>query len=127
MRRIAVLSPPLAVLLLAAACGSGGTPKATKTVMAGAVDCGQIDAAGGASAYLKVTKGSAPCRDAVSVYKAFFAAVAEGKAPGQGSGGGLAVQGWSCVIYPSDQIQQNGRGADCTKGGTTVTAFQKAH
>ncbi|MCO5974281.1 hypothetical protein [Actinoallomurus soli] len=127
MRRIAVLSLPLALLLAAAGCGSGGGPKTATTPPARAVDCGQIDTAGGASAYLKVTRGSAPCGEAVSVYKAFFAAIAEGRAPGQGSGGGLAVQGWSCVIYPPDQIQQSGRGADCAKGGTTVTAFQKAH
>ncbi|GAA0317366.1 hypothetical protein NE235_06130 [Actinoallomurus spadix] len=126
MRRIALLSLPLAALLTAAGCGSDGRPKVATTPPARAVDCGQIDTAGGAPAYLKVTKGSAPCGDAVSVYKAFFAAIAEGKAPGQGSGGALAVQGWSCVIYPSDRIQQDGRGADCTKGGTTVTAFQKA-
>ncbi|MCO6011347.1 hypothetical protein NE236_41005 [Actinoallomurus purpureus] len=129
MRRIAVMSLTLslAALLAAAGCGSGDKPKAAKTPAAGAADCGKVDAAGGAPAYLKVTKGSAPCADAVSVYKAFFAEVADGKAPGQGSGGGLAVQGWSCVIYPPDKIQQNGRGADCTKGGTTVTAFQNAH
>ncbi|WP_433188313.1 hypothetical protein [Actinoallomurus sp. CA-150999] len=126
MRRIALLSLPLAALLAVTGCGSGSKPKAAKTTATGQADCGKVDAAGGAPAYLKVTKGSASCAEAVSVYKAFFAEIAEGKAPGQGSGGELSVQGWSCVIYPPDQIQQNGRGADCTKSGATVTAFQKA-
>lgn len=127
MRRIAVTSLSLAALLTVPGCGSGGKPKAGKAAPAGTTQCGRVDSAGGAPAYLKVTKGSASCAEAVSIYKAFFAAIAEGKAPGQGSGGGLAVQGWSCVIYPPDKIQQSGRGADCTKGGTTVTAFQNAH
>jgi hypothetical protein len=126
MRRIAVTSLSLAALLAVAGCGSGDKPRVAKTTAAGATQCG-VDTAGDAPAYLKVTKGSASCAEAVSVYRAFFAAIAEGKAPGQGSGGGLAVQGWSCVIYPPDKIQQNGRGADCTKGGTTVTALQNSH
>jgi hypothetical protein len=126
MRRIAVTSLSLAALVTVAGCGSGDKPNAAKTTAA-ATQCGKVDTAGDAPAYLKVTKGSASCAEVVSVYKAFFAAITEGRAPGQGSGGGLAVQGWSCVIYPPDKIQQNGRGADCTKGGTTVTAFQNAH
>jgi hypothetical protein len=124
MRRVAVMSPILATPLALTGCGPGAEPKAARSPTAGAADCGKVDAAGGAPAYLKVTTGSATCAEAVSVYQAFFAEIAEGKAPGQGSGGGLAVRGWSCVIYPPDRIRRNGRGADCTKGGTTVTAFQ---
>lgn len=124
-RTAAVLSLPLAALITLTGCGSSGKSKPGRTTAA-AAECGKVDTAGGVSAYLKVTRGSVSCGEAVSIYKAFFAEIAAGKAPGQGSGGGLPVQGWSCVIHPPDQIRQNGRGADCTKGGTTVTAFQEA-
>ncbi|MCW2945318.1 MAG: hypothetical protein JWR24_2035 [Actinoallomurus sp.] len=123
MRRTALTLLPLATAFTMAGCGSGDSPKAARTP-SGDSDCGKVATAGEAQAELKVTKGSASCAEARSVFQAFFAEVAGGKAPGQGSGGRLTVQGWSCVIYPPDRIQQKGRGADCAKAGTTVTAFQ---
>jgi hypothetical protein len=124
MLRVTVLSLFVVILLAATGCGPGTEPRTAEPPTAGTADCGKVDAAGGASAYLRITRGSATCPEAVSVYTAFFAEIAAGKAPGQGSGGRLAVRGWSCVIHPPDTIQRDGRGADCTKGDTTVTAFQ---
>lgn len=122
--RIVLLLPAAVAALALAGCGSGGGKTAKTAKPAAQAACGKVTTAADAAAQVKVVQGTAPCGEAMSVFKAFFAEVAGGKAPGQGSGGGLTVQGWTCTIYPEDQPQADHRGADCRKGGATVAAFQ---
>ena len=120
-RRAILATLPLVALLAAAGCGGSSGHKAGAK-NAGA-DCGSVTTAAGTHAELKVTKGTVACPQAVSVYKTYFEDLAKGEAPGEGGGGTVNVQGWSCDSYSVPQMQQTGQGGYCAKAGTTVTAF----
>lgn len=77
---------------------------------------------GGDRFRLKVRKGRVACGPARKVFKTYLTKLRRGEAPGNGGGGPVHVQGWTCVSGPATDP-----GSACTKAGTRFTAkFVKA-
>ena len=49
-----------------------------------------------------------------------------GEAPGNGGGGPVPVDGWTCQGYPTPQVLQTGRASECHRGGIEFFAVLPA-
>jgi hypothetical protein len=122
MRRAAQLIATLAATALAAGCGSAhaarvGSNKTSSGGVAGAGgSCGLSYTAGHVPVVLKVGTGAVPCAQAKQVESGYNQDIVSGKARGNGGGGQVQVNGWTCEGFPTPRILQTGEVSRCSSG-----------
>ncbi len=104
--------------LALAACSS--QPKAAR-----ATDCGTSHTAAKVPIEVAVEQGQVSCTTALAIENAYAKAIVAGKAPGNGGGGPVAVNGWTCQGFPTPELLKTGKTSKCVKDGTEILATLK--
>lgn len=111
-----------ALLPLAAGCGSpkaAPRPSSSSTV-AVTLTCGTATTAAGVKVRVEIAKGHVPCATALAVARAYAEAVRSGRAPGNGGGGPVKVNGWICQGFTTPVVDQTGDTSSCVRDGTEI-------
>jgi hypothetical protein len=103
-----------------AACGH---PAQANT--ARAIDCGMSHTAARVPIEVAVAQGQVSCTTALAIESAYAKAIVEGKAPGNGGGGPVTVDGWTCHGFPTPEVLKTGKTSKCVKDGTEIVATLK--
>ena len=104
-------------VLLLTACGNSGTPASD----AGR-HCGTGRSPANVPIAIEIDRGYVPCATAMTVEKNYAEAIDEGKAPGNGGGGPVPVNGWICEGFPTPVVLRTGDASKCTKGDDEILA-----
>jgi hypothetical protein len=78
--------------------------------------CGTVKSASDVSGTVMVRRGQVDCAAMRQVLTVYYGDLASGRAPGNGGGGPVVVQGWRCVSGPA-----TAPGTTCTKATALVT------
>jgi hypothetical protein len=101
------------------ACGhAGGTPASD----AGR-QCGTSRSAANVPLTIEVARGYVTCATALTIERDYAQAIDEGKAPGNGGGGPVPVNGWTCSGFDTPQVIKTGEASKCVKGSTEIMAI----
>ena len=111
----AALGGPALVLLLAG-CSSGPAPGTTGTT------CGHTRTAVNVPVVIMVARGSVDCATALRVEAGYAAAIKAGDLQGNGGGAPVAVDGWTCESYPTQEVLRTGNASECHTASTEVVA-----
>jgi hypothetical protein len=117
---VAVAVGAVALTLPLAGC-SGASSAAVKPQA-----CGTGRTAANVPVEIEVNRGQVSCTIALSVQKDYAAAVAAGKAPGNGGGGPVVVDGWKCMGFATPELLKTGDVSNCVKGGMEFVAILKS-
>lgn len=120
--RLAALAAGIAATAaLVAGCGhSGGSPAKAAAAAHKAVMCGSAKTPANVPVKVEIVRGSVPCPAALAVEHAYTAAVAAGKAPGNGGGGPVEISGWQCEGFATPVMLKTGDVSKCLKDGTEI-------
>jgi hypothetical protein len=58
----------------------------------------------------------------MTIERAYAAALASGKAPGNGGGGPVSIKGWVCQGFNTPQILRTGDASKCSLGESKILA-----
>jgi hypothetical protein len=106
------------VLLTAAASGCGGQgPAATRIRV---IACGTAKTAAEVPVKVYVAKGDISCGTAKSVMLDYANAIRSGEAPGNGGGGPVKINGWTCQGFSTPVVLDTGKAAKCKRGGVEI-------
>ena len=86
------------------------------------MSCGSTQSAAGVPVVIKVIKGSVACSTALSVENRYAALVKSGAVRGNGGGGPVSVNGWTCQGYLTPQILATGDASQCHNGSMRIVA-----
>ncbi len=121
---IAVLTLALA---LVAGCGGAARPRPAASARhvgtTAARPCGTARTAANVPVRIRVERGAVNCRTALQIERAYAAEIREGKAPGNGGGGPVKVQGWTCEGFPTPQVLATGQASRCVRGRDEILAI----
>jgi hypothetical protein len=110
----------IAGTLALAGCGQSARPKAAR-----ATDCGTSHTAANVPVEVAVERGQVACATALAVESDYAKAIVQGKAPGNGGGGPVTVNGWTCQGFPTPELLRTGDTSKCVKDGTEIMAVLK--
>jgi hypothetical protein len=110
----------LLALLLALAVGCSSAPAKPKSKV---TSCGTARTAANVPIRVEVTSGSVSCATALSVERKYAEAIRSGLAPGNGGGGPVKVNGWTCQGYATPVVLRTGKASRCVKDGTQILAI----
>jgi hypothetical protein len=122
-RRVAVIALGCALAAapaLAVGCGGPATPLAA-TIQ----NCGTTRTAANVPVEIKVDRGQVTCPTALQVEAGYAKAIEEGKAPGNGGGGPVRIDGWTCLGLATPQLLKTGETSKCVKDGHEIVAVLK--
>jgi hypothetical protein len=111
----AVLGLPVLVTLLAG-CSSGPAPGATGTT------CGHTRTAVNVPVVIMVARGTVSCAAALRAEAGYAAAIKAGDLQGNGGGAPVAVDGWTCESYPTQEVLRTGDASECHTTSAEVVA-----
>jgi len=118
----------LAALALAlAGCGGGGKghpaagPSASPSAK-GLPACGTTKTAANVPVIIEVHRGKVDCDEAMTVERKYAAAIESGKEPGNGGGGPVSVDGWTCRGFATPVVLRTGNASKCEKGTMEILA-----
>jgi hypothetical protein len=111
----AVLGVPALVLQLAS-CSSGAAPGATGTT------CGHTRTAVNVPVVIMVARGTVDCATALQVEAGYAATIESGELQGNGGGAPVAVDGWTCESYPTQEVLRTGDASECHTANAEVVA-----
>jgi hypothetical protein len=121
----------LALALAAAGCGGGGTghpaaaPPASASTKA-LPSCGTTKTAANVPVTIEVHRGKVDCDEAMTVERKYAAAIESGKEPGNGGGGPVKIDGWTCRGFATPVVLRTGNASKCEKGTTEILAVLPA-
>ena len=110
-------------LVLASAVACSSSPSSPKTTAAKVVSCGQAKTAANVPIHIEIVKGQFSCQTALAVEKKYDLAVRAGHAPGNGGGGPIKVDGWTCQGFSTPVVLHTGKASKCVKGGDEILAI----
>ena len=110
----------LITAIAVAGCG-GDSPKAATKPQA----CGTTRTAANVPIEVEVNHGQVTCAVAMTVEKSYAAAIVAGKAPGNGGGGPITVNGWKCQGFSTPELLRTGEVSKCGKDGAEILAILK--
>jgi hypothetical protein len=84
--------------------------------------CGTGKTAAGVPVTVEVGEGAVGCPTAMKIEHAYAAALASGKAPGNGGGGPVSIRGWVCEGFDTPQILRTGDASKCSHGPSEILA-----
>jgi hypothetical protein len=105
-------------LLVLSACS--GSPKPLSDA---GKQCGTGRSPANVPISIEVDRGYVACGTAMTVEKNYATAIDEGKAPGEGGGGPVPVNGWICEGFPTPVVLKTGDASKCTKGSNEILAI----
>lgn len=120
----------LVLALTAAGCGGGGgggksqggaAPSASASPKA-LPSCGTTKTAVNVPVTIEVRRGKVDCDEAMSIERKYAAAIASGKEPGNGGGGPVKVDGWTCRGFATPEVLRTGNASKCVKGTAEILA-----
>ncbi len=117
---LVALACALASTVTLAGCGAGAKPAATIQ------DCGTSHTAANVPVEVEVDRGEVACSAALQVEAGYAKAIVEGLAPGNGGGGPIKVDGWTCQGLDTPQLLKTGETSKCTKDGHEIVAILKS-
>ena len=119
----------LAATLLAAAagCGTHASPAAKSTGSATSVTpCGTTRTSANVPVSIQVARGQVSCATALAVERDYARAILQGRAPGNGGGGPVRVQGWTCQGFTTPVVLKTGQASKCVQDGEEILAILPA-
>src|SRR5215475_2546123 len=111
-----------AVLCALAVAGCGAAKPAAAKVQ----DCGTGRTAANVPVEIEVDRGQVSCSAAMQVEAAYASAIVHGLAPGNGGGGPVKVDGWTCQGLDTPQLLKTGETSKCVKPGDEIVAILKS-
>jgi hypothetical protein len=108
-----------ALVLALAGCGVSGAGTSTPSA---ATQCGSGRTAANVRVVIEISRGKVACSTAITVEQDYAAALAAGKAPGNGGGGPVAVNGWTCIGFNTPQVLRTGQTSKCTRDSAEILA-----
>lgn len=117
-------STALATVLLAGSFTLAGCSHAAPN-SAAAKDCGAGRTAANVPIEIYVEHGQVSCTDAKTVEAKYATAIVSGLAPGNGGGGPVHVNGWTCQGFPTPELLKTGDASKCVKSGIEILAILK--
>ena len=88
--------------------------------------CGQTRSAINVPVTIEVERGYVACGTALTIEREYAQAIDEGKAPGNGGGGPVPVDGWTCSGFPTPEVLKTGDASKCVRGSTEIMAILAA-
>ena len=122
-RRIALvaLACSLPSVLALAGCATAAKPPAA-TIQ----DCGTGRTAANVPVEIEVDRGQVSCSAAMQVEASYAKAIVDGDAPGNGGGGPVKVNGWTCQGLAAPQLLKTGETSKCAREGQEIVAILKS-
>ncbi len=117
---LGALACVLASAMTLAGCATG--PKSTASTIQ---NCGASRTAANVPVEIEVYRGEVACSVALAVEARYAKAIADGLAPGNGGGGPVSVDGWTCQGLATPQLLKTGETSKCAKGGHEIIAILK--
>ena len=116
----------LALALAAAGCGGGANghaaaPSASASTKA-LPSCGTTKTAANVPVTIEVHRGKVDCDEAMTVERKYAVAIESGKQPGNGGGGPVKIDGWTCRGFATPVVLRTGNASKCEKGTTEILA-----
>ena len=116
-----------ALALAAAGCGGSGKSQGGAAPSASASpkalpSCGTTKTAVNVPVTIEVHRGKVDCDEAMSVERKYAAAIASGKGPGNGGGGPVKIDGWTCRGFATPEVLRTGNASKCDKGTAEILA-----
>lgn len=106
--------------IMLAGCG-GSTKPAADVVHV----CGTSRTAANVPVYVEVRHGTVTCSAAMAIEKSYAEAIVDGHAPGNGGGGPVPVQGWTCQGFSTPVLLKTGDASKCDKAGEEILEILK--
>jgi len=106
--------------LALAGCAAGSKPAAAVIE-----DCGTSRTAANVPVEVEVDRGQVACSQALAVEANYAKAIVAGLAPGNGGGGPVQVNGWTCQGLDTPQLLKTGETSKCAKDGREIVAILK--
>ncbi len=111
-------------------CGAGGPAKRTASTSAAQSPlpaatghrCGTGKTAADVPILVEVGQGPVGCPTAMKIERDYASALASGRAPGNGGGGPVSIEGWVCQGFNTPQILRTGDTSKCSKGPSEILA-----
>jgi hypothetical protein len=88
--------------------------------------CGTTKTAANVPVRVHIQHGPASCEMAMSVERRYARAILAGKAPGNGGGGPVHINGWICQGFPTPTVLASGKASKCVKGAAEILAILPA-
>jgi hypothetical protein len=110
----------LIALLIAAAVGCSNASTTTRPTVTA---CGTTKTAADVPVHVEVTSGHVSCATALTIEQKYAQAIRSGLAPGNGGGGPVHVNGWTCQGYATPVVLRTGKASKCIKHGTSILAI----
>ena len=82
--------------------------------------CGTAKSAADVPVQVKIARGHASCTTAKAVVAAYATAIRSGRAPGNGGGGPVKVNGWTCEGFATPIVLHTGKASKCVKDGDEI-------
>lgn len=116
---VLAVSVALGGMMVLAGCGAAKPRAATVH------NCGTSKTAANVPVVVEVRSGTVTCSVAMTIEKSYAQAIVEGKAPGNGGGGPVSVQGWTCQGFPTPELLKTGDTSKCAKDGDEILEILK--
>jgi hypothetical protein len=84
--------------------------------------CGTSHTAANVPVTVSVNSAQVTCSTVMSIEHDYAKAIDAGKAPGNGGGGPVPIDGWTCSGFPTPEVLKTGNASKCVKGGTEILA-----
>jgi hypothetical protein len=113
--------------------GCSGSSQATRVNASASADtalppghtCGMAYSAAHVPVIIRAQDGVA-CSVALRIEARYSKKLSAGEAPGNGGGGPVPVEGWTCQGYPTPQVLRTGRASECHRDGLRFFAILPA-
>jgi hypothetical protein len=110
----------LAALVIAAVAGCTNSTSTGPVTRATVTACGTAKTAASVPVRVEIIRGQLACTTARAIERAYAAAVRSGRAPGNGGGGPVKIQGWTCRGFATPIVLQTGKASRCVRDGVEI-------
>jgi hypothetical protein len=118
------------VVALVTGCAGHGSPAASRTSASQtpadgrseAVACGTTKTAANVPVQVQVSHGTVTCAAAMAIEKDYAKAIRSGSAPGNGGGGPVPIDGWTCQGFATPVVLRTGQASKCVHGAAEILA-----
>jgi hypothetical protein len=122
------------VVALAAGCATKGPPaaagpSASHSQASGggsAISCGTTKTAANVPVQVMLSHGTVSCSAAMTIERDYAKAIRAGSAPGNGGGGPVTIDGWTCQGFATPVVLRTGQASKCVRGKSEILAVLPA-